>query len=39
MFVAFPKIPELKDGKLNEEELLKYIYNLQLIIKKIAEKV
>ena len=39
MFVEFPKIPEVKDGQINADELYRYIYNLQLIIKKLAEKV
>lgn len=39
MFVEFPRIPEPKDGQINAEELYKYIYNLQMIIKKLAEKI
>jgi len=39
MYILFPKMPEIKEGKIDAKELIDYLKNQQLIIKAISEKI
>ena len=39
MQIIIPQLPKVKNGQMDAEELQKFLFSLQLVIKKIAEKV
>jgi len=39
MQIILPTLPQIKDGKMDDVELRKFLQSLQIVIKQIAEKI
>ena len=39
MKIVLPMLPEVKNGQMDPEELRRFLYALQLVIKEMSEKI
>lgn len=39
MQIIIPMLPEIKNGQMDPEELRRFLYALQLVIKQMSEKI
>lgn len=39
MQITIPVLPEIKDGKIDPEELRRFLHSLQIVIDKIAKAI
>jgi hypothetical protein len=39
MKIILPQLPDVKNGQMDAEELRRFLYALQLVIKEMSEKI